>query len=141
MQFEPSGSSVEPYPSERLHHLWNGLFLKPKNIDVKITQPTLFARRESNGDVPELLSKMAARKDLLIQRLKRCNRFRLSAYALNKPASCCSRSEMVNNNLRSILPRAFREFHERLSDSPGLCSLLSAQQREHESHRGWHCVR
>jgi hypothetical protein len=71
MQFEASGSSVEPYPSERLHHLWNGLFLKPKNIDVKITQPTLFARRESNGDVPELLSKMAARKDLLIQRLKK----------------------------------------------------------------------
>src|SRR4029077_17708472 len=58
--------------------------------------------------LPELLSKMAARKDLLIQRLKRCNRFRLSACALNKPASCCSRSEMVNNNLRSILPRAFR---------------------------------
>jgi hypothetical protein len=28
------------------------------------------------------------------------------------------------------------EFHQRLSDSRGLCSLLSAAQREHESHRG-----
>jgi hypothetical protein len=38
-------------PAARIARRWKGLLLKSKNIDVKVSQPTRFAGRESNGDV------------------------------------------------------------------------------------------